>query len=276
MAFFVAADAYDRFMGRYSSLLAPQLADFAGVGSGQRVLEVGCGPGALTSELVRRLGASAVVGGRPVGAVRRRSARASSRGRRASGGCRRAAVRRRRVRRGARAARRPLHGRPRARAGRDGACDAGRRRRRARASGITPVTSRRCRRSGRRPASSSPEQTPRRISRAPEEVSSPSSSARPVCATSRRPPYRSTSSTRPSRTGGSRSRSVSARPASTSRRSTPPRQAAAPRGLQAETARAAVHAVGSCLDGARRARRTRSPSVSNVRFAGDHLPELRS
>jgi SAM-dependent methyltransferase len=61
MAFFVAADAYDRFMGRYSSLLAPQLADFAGVGSGQRVVEVGCGPGALTSELVQRLGASAVV-----------------------------------------------------------------------------------------------------------------------------------------------------------------------------------------------------------------------
>ena len=61
MAFFIAADAYDRFMGRYSSLLAAQLADFAGAGSGQRVLDVGCGPGALTSELVQRLGASSVV-----------------------------------------------------------------------------------------------------------------------------------------------------------------------------------------------------------------------
>src|SRR6476620_3701812 len=61
MSFSIAADAYDRFMGRYSSLLAAQLADFAGVGSGQRVLDVGCGPGALTSELVQRLGASAVV-----------------------------------------------------------------------------------------------------------------------------------------------------------------------------------------------------------------------
>jgi ubiquinone/menaquinone biosynthesis C-methylase UbiE len=61
MTFFVAADAYDRFMGRYSSLLAAQLADFAGVGSGQHVLDVGCGPGALTSELVERLGASSVV-----------------------------------------------------------------------------------------------------------------------------------------------------------------------------------------------------------------------
>jgi SAM-dependent methyltransferase len=60
MSFEVAADAYDRFIGRYSRLLSPQLADFAGVRSGQRVLDVGCGPGALTAELVARLGASAV------------------------------------------------------------------------------------------------------------------------------------------------------------------------------------------------------------------------
>jgi ubiquinone/menaquinone biosynthesis C-methylase UbiE len=60
MAFDVGADAYDAFMGRYSRLLAPQFADFAGVEAGQRVLDVGCGPGALTSELVSRLGADAV------------------------------------------------------------------------------------------------------------------------------------------------------------------------------------------------------------------------
>ena len=60
MTFAVAADAYDRFMGRYSMLLTPQLADFAGVAAGQRVLDVGCGPGALTAELVRRLGPDAV------------------------------------------------------------------------------------------------------------------------------------------------------------------------------------------------------------------------
>src|SRR5215210_2196769 len=47
-------------MGRYSVLLAPQLADLAGVASGQRVVDVGCGPGALTSELVERVGASNV------------------------------------------------------------------------------------------------------------------------------------------------------------------------------------------------------------------------
>jgi SAM-dependent methyltransferase len=57
MSFTVAAEAYDRFMGRYSVPLAPQLADFAGVTGGERVLDVGCGPGALTAELVSRLGA---------------------------------------------------------------------------------------------------------------------------------------------------------------------------------------------------------------------------
>lgn len=60
MSFFVAADAYDRFMGRYSRLLSPQMADFAGIARGDRALDVGCGPGALTAELVSRLGADAV------------------------------------------------------------------------------------------------------------------------------------------------------------------------------------------------------------------------
>jgi SAM-dependent methyltransferase len=65
MAFAVSADAYDRFMGRYSSRLAPVFADFAGVAAGMRVLDVGCGPGALTAELVRRLGADNVAAADP-------------------------------------------------------------------------------------------------------------------------------------------------------------------------------------------------------------------
>lgn len=59
-AFAVAADAYDRFMGRYSRLLAPVFADFADVGDGLTALDVGCGPGALTQELIGRLGDGAV------------------------------------------------------------------------------------------------------------------------------------------------------------------------------------------------------------------------
>ena len=60
MSFDVAADAYDRFMGRYSIPLAPVFAEFAGIAPGQRVLDVGCGPGALTGELVQRLGPAAL------------------------------------------------------------------------------------------------------------------------------------------------------------------------------------------------------------------------
>ena len=60
MTFEVAADAYDRFMGRYSGPLASRFADWARVHRGQRALDVGCGPGALTRVLVERLGAQAI------------------------------------------------------------------------------------------------------------------------------------------------------------------------------------------------------------------------
>lgn len=60
MTFNVSADAYGRFMGRYSEPLAVQFAELAGVRAGQRALDVGCGPGALTAQLVDRLGTDAV------------------------------------------------------------------------------------------------------------------------------------------------------------------------------------------------------------------------
>lgn len=59
------ADAYASFMGRYAEPLAALFADHAGVGGRQRALDVGSGPGALTAELVRRLGASAVCAAEP-------------------------------------------------------------------------------------------------------------------------------------------------------------------------------------------------------------------
>ena len=67
MSFNVSADAYLRFMGRYSEPLAAQFADLAGVRGGQRVLDVGCGPGALTAELVRRTSLEAVSAVEPSG-----------------------------------------------------------------------------------------------------------------------------------------------------------------------------------------------------------------
>ena len=77
MSFDVAAEAYDRYMGRYSTQLSAQLANFAGVREGQRVIDVGCGPGALTAELVRRLGPGGVAAVDPstpfVAAVRARN-----------------------------------------------------------------------------------------------------------------------------------------------------------------------------------------------------------
>jgi SAM-dependent methyltransferase len=60
-----AADAYDAFMGRYSGPLAPLFADFADVEAGERVLDVGCGPGALVAELVRRVGPQHVSAAEP-------------------------------------------------------------------------------------------------------------------------------------------------------------------------------------------------------------------
>lgn len=64
MSFAVAADAYDRFMGRYSRRLAPGFLEFARIDR-PPVLDVGCGPGALTSVLVERFGAAGVAAADP-------------------------------------------------------------------------------------------------------------------------------------------------------------------------------------------------------------------
>jgi SAM-dependent methyltransferase len=60
MGFEVAAEAYEAFMGRWSRVLAVPFADFVGIVDGMRMLDVGCGTGALTDELMARLPGSSV------------------------------------------------------------------------------------------------------------------------------------------------------------------------------------------------------------------------
>src|SRR5215213_5944623 len=60
MQFAAPAEQYDRFMGRYAPTLSAALSDAAGVAAGMRVLDVGCGPGGLTRELIARVGAANV------------------------------------------------------------------------------------------------------------------------------------------------------------------------------------------------------------------------
>jgi SAM-dependent methyltransferase len=60
VTFETSRQAYDAFMGRYADRLAPLLIGFAGVQRGERVLDVGCGPGSLTEALGELLGAEHV------------------------------------------------------------------------------------------------------------------------------------------------------------------------------------------------------------------------
>jgi SAM-dependent methyltransferase len=62
---FQNADAYERFMGRYSRSLAHEFARATGVATGERVVDVGCGTGALTSALAELVGPDHVAAADP-------------------------------------------------------------------------------------------------------------------------------------------------------------------------------------------------------------------
>lgn len=59
---FPNAVAYEKLMGRWSERLAPLFLDFAGIRDGGRILDVGCGTGALVDSVARRAGRSSIVG----------------------------------------------------------------------------------------------------------------------------------------------------------------------------------------------------------------------
>lgn len=62
MTFDVAAESYDRFMGRFSQPLAELFVDWVDPPPGGRALDVGCGTGALTAVLALRYGETEVAG----------------------------------------------------------------------------------------------------------------------------------------------------------------------------------------------------------------------
>ena len=59
---FLLLDAYERFMGRWSRLVAPQLVEFAGIRDGERVLDVGTGTGVLAASILERCPGARVTG----------------------------------------------------------------------------------------------------------------------------------------------------------------------------------------------------------------------
>lgn len=59
---FFNAEAYERIMGRWSRQLAPVFLKFAGVGDGDRVLDVGCGTGSLALAAAAAMRSSRIVG----------------------------------------------------------------------------------------------------------------------------------------------------------------------------------------------------------------------
>jgi SAM-dependent methyltransferase len=59
---FSASNNYERFMGRWSRSLAPELVEFAGVRDGDRVLDVGTGTGSLASAVASSRPKSEIIG----------------------------------------------------------------------------------------------------------------------------------------------------------------------------------------------------------------------
>lgn len=59
---FSDAAAYDRYMGRWSRLVAPLFVDFAQVRDGERVLDIGCGTGALSEVVAAATRSSEIIG----------------------------------------------------------------------------------------------------------------------------------------------------------------------------------------------------------------------
>jgi methylase of polypeptide subunit release factors len=95
---FATGDGYELYMGRWSRLLAPLYAAFAGVKDGQRILDVGTGTGVVASALESALPRSTIVGVDPSAAFiayatkNARSTRVKVRGRRCAGGALRRCV----------------------------------------------------------------------------------------------------------------------------------------------------------------------------------------
>src|ERR1051325_10121919 len=59
---FADAEAYERFMGRWSRLVAPQLVEFAALPDGGRFLDIGSGTGSLAFAIGERHGRARIVG----------------------------------------------------------------------------------------------------------------------------------------------------------------------------------------------------------------------